>query len=483
MSEAIWKATNVSGTLSWGNAKSPALFDVECDRCGRLSFSFSKLAVTHDTFWLWNAFHSKGRYANLLTLHGVDAVGQTIHTDYFQLTRLSNDFSRHSSLLTPSGTTSWLEVTLPTEQEQCDDSNGKTVVRYRIVGIEGFDVLRADCKLGQIKLAAFAKVANYDEMTGLIDFVATDYPSDMGDWTKQCDKKVDMILEVLSLAEDRRVDWSIKEVFLRGKRSSILFVGPHSAPNPQCPIFSSLHLQPAVDIAVHVYTDYLRDKLGMGFAIEYFLMRPYSMELQFIAAMTGLEHMLQRFASIQSTGGIISSSLFHSELLPPLRETLRETLQARNSNAGGSQVPEHIIDLLVDKLGEINRTPQRENLFRFLEHYKIPLAGISDEEIKDLVRVRNDLAHGRQYRKTPNAQYLSDHLSVLHELMRRVFLTLLQYRGDRWTFLHRQEWVKFPPCAAAETRDGSSPPVAGDEATVGVERKSVGEKGVGSHRL
>lgn len=184
---------------------------------------------------------------------------------------------------------------------------------------------------------------------------------------------------------------------------------------------------------VSLYFDFLRDKIGMGFAIEYFLMHPHFRELRFIAAMTGFEHLLQRFCSIHPRGSIVDSTIFRGTVLPALTSAL---------NGKGFKLDEH--RRLCDILSGINRTTLRDNLVNFLEHYKVPLDGISPGQISHIVKVRNILAHGRTYKKTPFSERLGDHLLILHELMARSFLTLLGYSGNYWSSLNGRKWIRFP---------------------------------------
>ena len=430
MTKFLWKATKVIGSLKWRSHEAQVKFNVVCDRTGRLFFSSLNVPFGTETLWLNSAFHSGGRYIEFLALDGIDHIGQKIHTPYFYLTGLKHGKTRRSSRIILKGTTTWLEVT-PMPKDHSNDS--RIVSRYHVVGMKGFRAQKTTCDLGQILMGARSKVDNYDKLTGLLEFVTDKHSISISDWIKACDKKADMILEIMSLAQDRRLDWGVREVFNKGKLSSLFFRGPHNAPRPEYPIFSHLHLQPALNLAAQVYTDYLRDKLGMGFAIEYFLMRPRFLELRFIAAMTGLEHLLQRFCSIHKKGGIVDNKLFRNTVLPALKNILNET----------GLNPDEVLTLF-KKLPDINRAALRENLFSFLEHYRVPLKGISTEQISNLVRVRNTLAHGRLYRKTPFSERLSDDITILQELMRRILLTLLGYSGNCWSYLNGPEWVNFP---------------------------------------
>jgi hypothetical protein len=155
--------------------------------------------------------------------------------------------------------------------------------------------------------------------------------------------------------------------------------------------------------------------------------------------MTGLDHLLHKHDERHPTGTLVAKSVFRARILPHVEQALDESIDGL-----GDEVTEDAARALRAKLKVINQTTMRNKLLAFLAHHNVPLAGITHEQLTDLIRVRNDLFHGRDFEAQEDEQ-LNDHLAVLQELMRRVFLTLLGYRGPRSTYLNGPEWVEFPP--------------------------------------
>src|SRR5262245_19025603 len=77
------------------------------------------------------------------------------------------------------------------------------------------------------------------------------------------------VLDVLSLAQGRLIRWSIRQVFAGDAFVSGVCRGRKDTTPPFEPLFSHLHLQPVLDLAITKYTAALRDRTGLDVAIEW----------------------------------------------------------------------------------------------------------------------------------------------------------------------------------------------------------------------
>ena len=53
--------------------------------------------------------------------------------------------------------------------------------------------------------------------------------------------------------------------------------------------------------------------------------------------------------------------------------------------------------------------------------------------------------HRGLYISAQNEKSINDHLAVLRELLKRIFLTLLKYNGEYQSFLNGPAWINFTP--------------------------------------
>ncbi len=438
MSDLLWERKGLRGSLSNGHASADVEFDVSCDAHGALEFTFQRMPMTDDSVWLSKQWHKQERYATAFTLAGSNDDGTTVSTEYFHLSTFGERSSKdEGTSIKPEGSTSWMDVTQPATEAAAT----VPIVIYHVIGLEGFNVLRTKVPEGRLEISGTTRPPDYSKITGIVRLTREHEQNDhLSAWIDTCDKRTSLILDVLSLVLDCQLQWSIREVYDPAHRTTIHFRGPAPQPTkPQHPILSDLHLQPAIAL-IQNYTEELRDDVGMGTAIALFLMRPTYTETHFITAMTGLDHMLKKFEKQQPSGALMEKAFFRAHILPRLERAVDECI----GDFEGA-LTNDTARALRAKLKELNRTTMRNTLMAFLKHHDVPIAGITDEQLADLIRVRNDLFHGRDFKPRTEGELLSDHVAVLHELLQRIFLTLLGYKGDRWTFLNGQEWVKFPP--------------------------------------
>jgi len=87
-----------------------------------------------------------------------------------------------------------------------------------------------------------------------------------------------------------------------------------------------------------------------------------------------------------------------------------------------------------------------------LTTYKVPVIGL-EKKIKKAIDARNRTVHEGLYRSDVRGE-IYDHVMVLRELLKRIFLTLLQYSGTYQSSLDGMAWKNFPPENCNTTASG-----------------------------
>ncbi len=102
---------------------------------------------------------------------------------------------------------------------------------------------------------------------------------------------------------------------------------------------------------------------------------------------------------------------------------------------------------LCARIRHLNDTTFSDGLFAMLDTYRVPLVGIKDR-IVPAVNARHAIIHEGQ----ANEEYeeLTFHVAVLRELLKRIILTLLEYKGRYISFLNGQEFLEFAPTTVTE---------------------------------
>ena len=83
--------------------------------------------------------------------------------------------------------------------------------------------------------------------------------------------------------------------------------------------------------------------------------------------------------------------------------------------------------------------------------YRVPSDGLV-EFIPNLIKVRNKIVHKGFHERSTDNKSLSTYLSAAEELLRRIFLSLLDYEGDYHTYFGIVDFRPFKKLPANVTR-------------------------------
>ena len=299
---------------------------------------------------------------------------------------------------------------------------------------------------GQVTVRGPMKLENPDELDSALIIEAPDTDQPLNDWLADSDSLADRILDMFSLAEGRLVNRSVRRLDAAGKLILSDCDGDQHA-SPACdPIFPSRDLQPLLKLAVSSYTQDLRDRTGFDVALRWFIHRPYYTELRLVAAMNALEHLLTIFERTNAATVAVGATFidpFHFNLLLTHMLTHWDRFAAGVSSAEKAGFRD-----LKAKIITANRRGSRdklENRLRtMLETYKVPLGGLAWSRIQSALNARNSVVHEGVYEGKED-EPLRGHVRVIRELLKRLFLTLLRYKGQYMTLLDGRDYVPFPP--------------------------------------
>jgi hypothetical protein len=162
-------------------------------------------------------------------------------------------------------------------------------------------------------------------------------------------------------------------------------------------------------------------------------MHPNYLEVQLLTAMTALEHLVSKYTSHRTISPPIDKNTF-ATLIKPMLETAYDQVSATLTSPG--------IQRVRDRIANLNHVTLKDQLWAMLASYNVPLGGIGDR-INPAIDVRNDIVHSGHHLGEFKDLHL--HVVVLRELLKRVFLSLLEFQGQYECWLNGQEWITFPP--------------------------------------
>lgn len=438
-------ARDCSGQLCWQENVLNMDFDLSCAKDGEIKLKLKDIPFGKDVLWLHELFHRKDRYFEFSQLKGSDGKGNSITSNSVVLNSLRNRSDKSGSWICPEGTC--MQLRLDSDKPVTYEA-AEVLLHYRLLGFKCFGRLSGTSDFGAIKVAGSTKIKNYEEVTGILTIKKESEPNfNVADWIETCDKSVRSILDILSLANDRYIAWTSRATFHNKSWVSSLFIGPRRAGIPFHPLFTYLNLQPILNLALTNYSEEIKQKTGLDVAIEWYLIKSTYAEVQFLTAMTALEHLVYIYAEQKERSTIFENEIFEDIIRPQIEKALDNSLQIlleEENNAKKRKLLEKQIKSAKSKILEINRYSFKRNLRAFLKEYKVHLGGI-DSEIEQLVDVRNKIVHRGLYISEEVSQSINDHLAVLRELLTRIFLSLLQYNGEYQSFLNGPEWKQYTP--------------------------------------
>ena len=250
-------------------------------------------------------------------------------------------------------------------------------------------------------------------------------------------KKIDKILRLASLSQGTYIDWASFELFEQNSE------GVYSERRNIPSAFSARHeLTSYLDLSNYFkktypnYTDNLDTDLGFYFAVEWYLqsLNRGLLESGYIGLFTVLETFIYRFATTQKPP---KEFILDNDDFKRFKENLKETMKGCLS-ALSIDTDKDMRNALYSNLSCLNRYSFRYNLTTFLRYYKIGYGDII-EDLKDL-GILKDVRDKITHRGTSERDFdaLIDAHGKLMALVRRIFLSILNYEGSYWNWINKK---------------------------------------------
>jgi len=306
----------------------------------------------------------------------------------------------------------------------------------------GYGNPSAQHALGQVAISGEVSLTTpIDERVGVVVVQAAKQRTKFDVWLPACDQLVSKVLLTLSLAHGYRLSWELQKVFVHGSLC-LVRARPQSLPvSMRAAVFHYLDLQPALNLAVHNYTEELDEETGLGVALTWFLGVAQYAEAQFLQMMCALEHLVDVYRSTQPTSAVVGKLLFKKKIRPELASKL-ESMASDEPEFTSSQLA-----ALKRALGNLNRKSAFQGVIDMLDYYGVFYEDI-EAYLPKVVGMRNNVVHRGLFKADQSGEddEVAKLRNVLEELLVRVFLTLLDYRGRYASPLSNLESVELVRC-------------------------------------
>lgn len=414
-------------------------FSVRISHSGVVEFDFGNVALTQETCFILECWDNDRSKFNSFSLSGKSVNGLEFKTEDLHFNSLGHETSRDKgSWMTLDGSCSravfhWklLEPT-PTP-----------VICIRLKGFQNFGSLRQNCKLGTVTMAGSRSIKDPDTVTGSISVKADYEILELHAWRNEADKLLDHIRRVMSFASATVLEAPITE-FIAGSEVEVVALSQTKQAPAFLRTFHYLDQQPVFDAAVNSFFNPPRpDMKNLFFAIEWFAMYATYNEVRLVNAMTALENL------VASNLGDNDTKFCTDEKFKTIRKTLRRVIKMCVKDWSGEEEEKKAKDIVADlnvKLPDLNRRTILQKIEILAKLWSVPLDSISDDMIKAAISARNDIVHrGHYYEDGKEKTDLSEHVTVIREIIVRFLLTTIGYKGRYISYIGGYHDAQFPP--------------------------------------
>jgi len=443
--EPIVKFERCEGALSWDGHSLKLTFDLTVSRNGEIKMDFGSQPLTDDNIWIAMAYSQKRPTVEVLALEGTTSEGYLLKSNSVFLKKCNLSSDENGSVMTVEATASQTEIRV---LKEATETTNEARADFLVAGLQCFGQIKIEHELGEIYIAGSSKVEDFSEICGLVSLRKDVVDNDSFDsWLVSVTEQVDRIQNLLSFANGRFLKTSILRIYRGGTLSRLTLYRRVSDSRPYKPPFSYLNLRPIIELGINRYTTGLISMTGMDVALEWHLMPHTYNEDRYLGQMTALEHLVHVFREQRPSNRVLPKPKFRSIVRPAIEERLDELVPKLCDDP---QEKEHITGIMTElkaKIGNLNMQTLQSSLQSMLIEYRVPLNGLA-EFIPSLIEVRNRIVHKGLHEQSNDQKSLSTYLSAAEELLRRIFLSLLDYEGSYESYFETVDskpFKRLPP--------------------------------------
>jgi len=433
LENTILHVSGFTGELRCGDKSVSATWSVTIGKHGGISIRVEPIPLEASSKWMFDVAFPSGPLLERLSIHGQNHEGISCETDQFYVITCETTSDGHGNRLSLAGDALKLRLLyLPMPET----STGLRAIYYT-VGMRASGAPTVSTSAGRLTLVAPMKLAEPDNISGRLYIESPNDKRSAESWLSDCDAVVLRVLDLVSLADGGLIRWSVRRLENERELIAIDCEGPKESGPAFDGLFAYLNLQPVLEL-VERYTEELCERTGLAVALEWFVHHPRYAELELIAASTALEHLIAVFVKGHATPELVSADLFSARLAD-----MKKSWEDAAKSASASD--QALIPRIIQKLGGLNYGSFYDKLVAFTEHYKVPLVGVDLKDVKGAIDARNGVIHRGLYRTKEEERQLYQHVHVLRQVLKMIFLTLLEYKGQYLSLLNGPKWLQFPP--------------------------------------
>ena len=434
---SIVSAIEFEGSLRDAERTIPVQFSAEVDEDGKLQFAFRDPEPTADAFRLVGQGFSRGDGLRYFHLEGTGSAGETIASDTFHVASYSHRSDDTGSHLSFGGGCREADLILPLEGPVA-----RPTLIWATRRFQSFSGLQANLLEGAAWMGgAKPEASRPQRLTGGLKIrnagsEATEV------WWSEAEQAAEHVFRVMSLACG---------VYLRpylqrrvaGQQEHLKVSAYSDAPESFLPPFHFLNLEPIFACACSADAAGREQFKRLDAALQWLLSPAHYDEIRLLTAMTALENVVEETYPSDA----------HPIIPKPEFKRFEKQVKALIRDA---KLP----TALEAKVQELNRLSFAEKLARYLDAHDVVVADISAEKFAAVIKARNGVVHRGVYPHDEDGQPdIWQHIVTAREVLIRIFLHALNFEGNYFSNLHRDNQLRFPSCRRLADASGCEIPI------------------------
>jgi len=436
--KGLTEFNSFDGHLQVNGSTIKLTFLVRIDPAGEVEFDFGTIALTSETKFIMDFWHNTGAKVKCYSLSGKSADEIEFNTDNLYFNSIGHSSSKESgSCMSPKGGCSRAKF-----RRKLSEPVSMPIIRMHVKGFRNFRQLKSKCNLGTITMVGKSSIEEPDMITGYIEVFPDNEPSDLSAWRTESDKLLEHVRRVMSFASAAVLQVPIIEYF-SDNSLEIHALSQVSQTSASMRIIHFLNQQPVFDSVVLSFFNPPIKVKNLFFAIEWFSMSSTYNEVRLVNAMTVLEN-------------IIASNFLDKDVMiqPPkvfkkTRKILRKVIKKCVEKWGPEEAEkaEEVLLELNERLADLNRRSIFKKFKILVDRWSIPLNGISIDDFKRAKRARDLIVHQGHYYEEEQGETVDlwQHVTVVREIVVRILLTAIGYKGSYCSYLGGYHEGQFPP--------------------------------------
>ena len=424
-----------SGSIQLIDKSVPIDFFALINQRGEVEFDFDPIVLTNETSFILKPMSAEQTGLNYFSLFGKSEDGTELRTEDFQINNLGTDSDKSGNHIRLKGRCSKVIFMRPLVETALVPT-----LKMHMKGFQNFHQLVATCDIGEIVMHGQNSIVDADTITGYIavQAKASIQPTDLSAWRSDANKLLEHVHRVMSFASATLLRVPVIE-FYSNKSLEVTALSQGKQSSASMRIFHFLNQQDFFETAVKSFFNPPFEVKNLFFAVEWFAMDSSYSEVRLANAMTALENLIASNLSESET--LVRSKKEFEKVRKNIRCVLKETVKEWFDNEDERAVALQEIN---EKMPDLNRKTLLKKLNIIIKRWSVPMHGIKESDILAAKKARDLIVHQGYYDHN-RGEELWVHITIVREIVVRIILTVLGFKGTYVSHVGGFHDVQFPP--------------------------------------